>query len=91
MNVYRTFGSCSRLGISTSACNARNPDIAASAIHNVQSIVAKWTEMFQLKKIPEPKASAELIVAHAIGHKTVGQLFYVLICLPQSFANRRLY
>lgn len=78
MGTYRAFQTFRKLEISTSRNDARNPDIAASAIHNVQSIVAKWTEMFQSKKIPEPKTSAELIVAYVIGHKTVSSRSLVL-------------
>lgn len=48
-----------------------NPDVAPSAIHNVQSITSKWADKFMDKKIPEPVVSAELIVAHALGMKTV--------------------
>ena len=55
-----------------------NPDVAPSAIHNVQSIKAKWVEHFTFKNIPEPEASAELIIAHVLGKKTV--LFQHISC-----------
>lgn len=51
--------------------NRTNPDVAAGAIHNVQSIRSKWVEHFTYKNIPEPEVSAELIVAHVLGWKTV--------------------
>ena len=48
-----------------------NPDVIPSAIHNVQSIKSKWVEKFTDMNIPEPEVSAELIVAHVLGQKTV--------------------
>jgi len=48
-----------------------NPDVAPGAIHNVKSICSKWAEHFKHKNISEPEVSAELIVAHVLGVKTV--------------------
>lgn len=54
-----------------------NPDVMPSALHNVQSIRAKWVERFRDMQIPEPDVSAELIVAHVLGCQTVGQFLVI--------------
>ncbi|XP_067952081.1 MTRF1L release factor glutamine methyltransferase-like [Watersipora subatra] len=51
--------------------NRTNPDVAPSGIHNVQSIRAKWAEHFKYRNVPEAEVSAELIVAHVLGSKTL--------------------
>lgn len=68
--------------------NHTNPDVAPSAIHNVQSITSKWSEKFAEKKIPEPDVSAELIVAHVLGMKTVSSTLkrsFSLFCTMMLF------
>lgn len=63
-----------------------NPDVVPSAIHNVQSIKAKWTEKFTDMNISEPDVSAELIIAHVLGQKTVS-MFTSHLCMLRVFTG----
>ena len=52
--------------------------VCANSLHTrvVHEVVNDLEEKFKLAHVPEPKESAQYILAHAIGHKTVSLSIY---------------
>lgn len=40
-------------------------------VFSVKSVISQWTKKFKLNNVLEPDSSAEYIVAHVLGEKTV--------------------
>jgi len=62
----------------------RMPTISTNCSHAqmVHEVENELEEKFKLACLPEPKESAQYIIAHALGHKTVS--FYVRTSITQN-------